>query len=43
MSSEILLDEIKSISEIFSMKAQHKSEIEELLAYQDNHNLELSE
>lgn len=43
MSSEIQFEDLKSISELFSIKAPHKSELEELLVYQDKNNLNLAE
>lgn len=39
MSLDIQLEDLKSLCELFSIRAPHKSEIEELLNYQDKNNL----
>jgi len=39
MSLDIQLEDLKSVCELFSIRAPHKSEIEELINYQDKNNL----
>lgn len=43
MSVDIQLEDLKSLCELFSIRNQHKSEIEELLNYQDKNKLEFIE